>query len=125
MNNYSEIDLNRVKENVSKYAAIEDSKSFILNEEVSFNPIKIKRNLLETSELLALIRKDIFISFDGINNINDIFVKCKKEIPLNAIEASLVLSFHNHCKRIKDILNTIDGELSIKDYSVASRTPRR
>ncbi|MDO5440612.1 MAG: hypothetical protein Q4F12_03650, partial [Erysipelotrichaceae bacterium] len=117
MNNYSEIDLNRVKENVSKYAAIEDSKSFILNEEVSFNPIKIKRNLLETSELLALIRKDIFISFDGINNINDIFVKCKKEIPLNAIEASLVLSFHNHCKRIKDILNTIDGELSIKDYS--------
>lgn len=117
MSNYTQIDLDKVKLDVAKYASIEDSKSFILNEEVSFNPIKINRNLNETNELLELIKKDINISFEGIENINEILDCAKKEIILTEYEVSLVLNFHNHAKRIKDILNKLEGELSIKDYS--------
>ena len=117
MNNYSQIDLNKVKEEVANFAAIDDAKELIINEDVPFNPIIINRNILETNEILNLLKKDYFISFDGIENINDIFIKAKKDIQLTSIEASKVLNFHNHCKRIKDLLNKIDLELSVKDYS--------
>lgn len=117
MNNYSEIDLNRVKEDIAKYAAIDDSKSFILNEEVPFNPIRIKRNISETKEILELLKKDNIISFDGIENISDILDRAKKDIPLTSIEVAKVLNFHNHAKRIKDVLNKLEDELLIKDYT--------
>ena len=117
MNNYSEIDLNKVKEDVAKYASIDDSKSFILNEEVPFNPIRIKRNISETKEILELLKKDNFISFDGIENISDILDRAKKDIPLTSIEVAKVLNFHNHAKRIKDVLNKLEDELLIKDYT--------
>lgn len=117
MNNYSQIDLDKVKEEVSKFAVIDDSKNLIINEEVPFNPIAINRNINETNEILSLLKKDLFISFDGIKNINDIFDKAKKEMPLTSLEVSKVLNFHNHCKRIKDILDKVVNELSIKDYS--------
>lgn len=117
MNNYSQIDLDKVKEEVRKFAVIDDSKNLIINEEVPFNPIAINRNINETNEILSLLKKDLFISFDGIKNINDIFDKAKKEMPLTSLEVSKVLNFHNHCKRIKDILDKVDNELSIKDYS--------
>ena len=117
MNNYQQIDLDRVKSDVAFYASIEDSKTYILNEEVSFNPIKIRRNIAETSEILKLIKKDIFISFDGIENINHLFEKASKDIVLTPVEVSQVLNFHNHCNRIKDILTKLEGDLAIKDYS--------
>ena len=117
MDNYNQIDLDKVKEIVSSYAAIHDSRIFILNEEVSFNPLEIQRNINETNEILKLLKKDIFINFSGIININDLFVQTKKEIMLSLKDVSDVLNFHNHCKRIKKILDSIDDELDIKDYS--------
>lgn len=117
MNNYDQLDLNDVKEKVAGYASIDDSKSFIMNEEVSFNPIRISRNIKETSELLELIKKDITISFGGIENINSILNQAKKELVLTPIECSKVLNFHNHCRRIKETLNKLEGELCVKDYT--------
>ena len=46
MNNYSQIDLNKVKEEVANFAAIDDAKELIINEDVPFNPIIINRNIL-------------------------------------------------------------------------------
>lgn len=117
MNNYNSIDLNKIKELVLEYCSIEDSKTFIFNEEVSFNPLMIKKKIKETSEALKLLKNDFYLSFDGIENNDELFVKAKKDLVLNSFELSKILIFHNHCKRIQNKMNEIDDELSIKDYS--------
>lgn len=116
MNNYSSIDLDKVKSDVAHYAAIQDAKDYILNEEVSFNPIEIKHNLIKTKEFLSLLNANISISFDGIHNINEILIKASKNVILTSLELSEVLNFSNHLKRIKDIFKEIDNELEIRDY---------
>lgn len=117
MNNYDQIDLDKVKEDVAKLAVVNSSKSFILNEEVPFNPIKINRNISETNELLNFLNNGYELSFDGIEDITSILDKAKKNIILNSIEISNILNFHNHCQRIKNSLNSLEGELAIKDYT--------
>ena len=117
MNNYNSIDLNKIKELVLEYCSIEDSKTFIFNEEVSFNPLMIKKKIKETSEALKLLKNDFYLSFDGIENNDELFVKAKKDLVLNSFELSKILIFHNHCKRIQNKMKEIDDELSIKDYS--------
>ncbi|MGN1406190.1 MAG: Smr/MutS family protein [Erysipelotrichaceae bacterium] len=116
MNSYEEIDLLKVKENVSEFAFIEDAKSFIMNEEVVFNPLHIKRKINETEQMLKLIREGLSISFDGIENIGEILDKASRGINLNSIECSKVLNFHNHCKRIKELFKKYDHDLDIFDY---------
>lgn len=117
MNNYNSIDLNKVKEQVLEFCAIDDSKTFILNEEVSFNPLQIKKNLRQSDEVIKLLNKGFNISFDGIENIGDIFEKANKNIMLSTIELSKILSFHNHCRRIKNKIDEIEDDYLIKDYS--------
>ena len=51
MNNYEEIDLLKVKEKVAEFAFIEDAKTFIMDEEVIFNPLHIKRKINETTTI--------------------------------------------------------------------------
>ena len=48
MNNYDELDLSLIKQSVSNNASFEMSRDYILNEEVSFNPIVIRDNLRKT-----------------------------------------------------------------------------
>lgn len=117
MNNYNSIDLNKVKEQVLEFCAIDDSKTFILNEEVSFNPLQIKKNLRQSDEVIKLLNKGFNISFDGIENISDIFENANKNIVLSTIELSKILSFHNHCRRIKNKIDEIEDDYLIKDYS--------
>lgn len=116
MNNYDQIDLLKVKELVSDFAFINDSKEYILKEEVSFNPLVIKRNLNLTKQMLDLIKDGLSISFDGIENLSDIFNAAVKGKNLSSIECAKVLNFHNHCQRIKNIFKKYDHDLSIFDY---------
>ena len=116
MNNYDQIDLLKVKEEVCKYAFLDDAKDYILNEEVSFNPLEIKRKLNLTSEMLKLIDEGLNISFDGIENLQEIFKASKKGKSLNSIDCARVLNFHNHCVRIKNIFKKYDHDLEIFDY---------
>ena len=117
MTDYNNLDLDVIKEKIGEFASIAEAKSFILKEEVSFNPLKIKKNTLETAEFLDLLNKNESFSFDGIYNINSLLEKADKNIMLNGIELKNVLVFHNHCNRIKKQFLKYDPELSIRDYS--------
>ena len=116
MSNYSEIDLDKVKEEVCKYCAIEDSKKYILEEKVVFNPLLIKNNLRETDEAFKLLKNNFNLSFDGIENLNDVFLKASKNICLTCEELSRILSFSNHCLRVKNKIASIEKDLIIKGY---------
>lgn len=116
MSNYNQIDLDKVKGKIAELSFIEESKAYILNEEVPFNPIQVRRNILETDEFLNLLNSNFTINFDGIENINRILDKADKDILLTANECARVLNFHNHIDRIKKLLAKIDDELNIKDY---------
>lgn len=116
MNNYDQIDLLKVKELVSEFAFIDDSKNYILKEEVSFNPLIIKRNLNLTSQMLDLLNTGLTVSFDGIENLDAIFKAAQKGKNLNSLDCARVLNFHNHCQRIKNIFKKYDHELEIFDY---------
>ena len=116
MSNYNEIDLDKVKEEVCKYCVIEDAKKYILDEKVVFNPLLIKNNLKETAEAIKLLKNNFILSFDGIENLNDIFIKASKNICLSSDELAKILSFSNHCLRIKNKMLSIDDDLSIKSY---------
>ncbi len=117
MTDYNNLDLNVIKERIAEFASIDEAKSFILSEDVTFNPLKIRKNIHETAELLELLNKNESFSFDGIYNVDDLLTKADKNIILNGIELKNILVFHNHCNRIKKQFAKYDPELSIRDYS--------
>lgn len=116
MNNYSCIDLDVILNNVASYTDILEAKEYILNEDVIFNPLVIKKNNEFTNEALSLIQKEIDVSFKGIKNINDYLNNAKKSITLDGYQLYEILVFHNHIKRIKNELKDIDSDSCLRDY---------
>ena len=114
---YANLDLDQIKRQISQFASIEEAKSFILNEEVPFNPLQIRKNVSLTREAMKLLKQDLNVSFDGIFNVNDLLIKADKGMALDGIEIRNVLVFHNHCARIKKIFDRLEGDLSLKDFS--------
>ena len=116
MNNYDHLDLCKVKKKICQYTSIKEASDYIINEEVIFNPLVIKSKLKDTKEALDLLKKGFVLSFDGILNINDLFLKATKDICLDSYELSLVAFFSNHCLRIKKKMDSISDDLNIKGY---------
>lgn len=117
MNDFACLDLDIIRKQVSEYAAIEESRAFIVEEEVPFNPLLIRKNVAETREAMKLLQNGLMLSFDGICNVNDLFHKADKGMMLNGIELKNVLVFHNHCSRIVHQFQKLSDELAIRDYS--------
>ena len=117
MTDYRNLDLHVIKEKIGEFASIAEAKSFILTQDVSFNPLKIRKNTLETAEFLDLLSRNETFSFDGIYNVNDLLQKADKNIMLSGSELKNILVFHNHCNRIKKQFQKYDPQLSIRDYS--------
>lgn len=117
MNSYNCLDLNIIKENICEFTSIDEAKSFILNEQVDFNPLVIKKKSLETKEAMSTLKNNVNVQFAGIRNINELLDKADKGIILFGNELKDILVFHNHCERIKKIFGSLEDELSIKDYS--------
>lgn len=117
MNNYNNLDLNIIKQYVSENAYIKEAKTFIIDENIDFNPLVIRKNIAETREALKILKENNVINFDGIYNINDILDKADKNICLNGIELKNVLVFHNHCLRLKKQFSKFDYLENINDYT--------
>ena len=117
MNDYACLDLDIIRKQISEYAAIEESRAFIIDEQVPFNPLLIRKNISETREAMKLLEEGLSLSFDGIFNVNDLFLKADKGMLLNGIELKNILVFHNHCTRIVRQFQKFSEELTIRDYS--------
>ena len=117
MNSYSCLDLDIIKQKVASLACINEAKDFICEEEVPFNPLQIKNNLVQTKEALNILKDNNVINFDGIENINDLLEKADKGITLSGNELLRILVFHNHCYRLKSLFTKFNKELSIRDYT--------
>ncbi|MBQ1533206.1 MAG: Smr/MutS family protein [Erysipelotrichaceae bacterium] len=117
MNDYSNLDLDVIHQQIAKNAAIREAKDLILNEEVSFNPLQIRKKISETAEALKLLNEGFLISFDGIENVSDLLEKADKNIMLTGQELKKTLVFHHHCKRIAKLFTRFNHELSICDYT--------
>ncbi len=117
MNSYSNLDLDIIKGQVAQAAAIKEAASFLMEEKVDFNPLKIRHNCEETKEALKILKEGNVISFDGIRNVNDLLEKADRNIALNGIELKNILVFHHHSLRIKKQFQKFDPDLSIRDYS--------
>ena len=113
---YSNLDLDVIKKQVCEFAPIQESRIFIMEEDVSFNPLAIRKASEETAEALKLLKENVNIGFDGIRNVNDLLEKADKGMMLNGPELRNVLVFHNHCSRIVKAFGKFSDELSIKDY---------
>lgn len=116
MDNYNCLDLNIIKKQISEFASINEAKEYILNEQVDFNPLVIKKLSAETKEAMDILSKEINVQFAGISNINNLLDKADKGIILDGIELRDCLVFHNHIHRIKNIFDDINDSLNIKDY---------
>ena len=116
MDNYNSLDLDQIKAIISNYLSIAEAKDYLFNEEVSFNPLIIKRNLSLTKEATQLLNKGLIVGFDGIINVNELLEKANKDIVLTGNELYRILTFHNHCNRIKNIFSKEDKELLLNDY---------
>ena len=117
MNSYDNLDLNIIKGQIAQAAAIKEAASFLMEEKVDFNPLKIRHNCEETKEALKILKEGNVISFDGIRNVNDLLEKADRNIALNGIELKNILVFHHHSLRIKKQFQKFDPDLSIRDYS--------
>ena len=114
---YSNLDLDIIKKQICKTVPVKEAQDFIMSEEVSFNPLVIRKNASETAEALKLLQENNTVSFDGIFNVDEILEKADKNIILNGIELKDLLVFHNHCERIKKQFEKYPEDLSIRDYS--------
>ena len=92
---YSNLDLDVIKKQVCEFAPIQESRIFIMEEDVSFNPLAIRKASKETAEALKLLKENVNIGFDGIRNVNDLLEKADKGMMLNGPELRNVLVFHN------------------------------
>lgn len=117
MNNYNCLDLNIVKEKIVELVSIEEARDYILNEQVSFNPLIIKQNSIETKEAMDILNKNINVQFAGIVNVNELLEKADKQITLDGNELKDILVLHNHSVRIKNIFDSIDEDINLKDYT--------
>lgn len=117
MDKYSSIELDIIKKEVADNAFIEDAKLFIINENVSFNPLQIKKNISNTDEALKIINDGYDVSFDGIYSIEEIVYKIEKSITLNGIELNRLLTFYNHSGRIKRLFTRFNKNIGLRDYS--------
>ncbi len=117
MNLYESLDLDKVKEKIASYASISEAKTFIMEEEVPFNPLIIRNNLAYTKEALHVLDQGHIFSFDGIINCNDLFEKADKNILLTGPELNRLLSFHHHCERIKKQFTFFSQDLLLRDFS--------
>ncbi|MBR4470748.1 MAG: Smr/MutS family protein [Erysipelotrichaceae bacterium] len=117
MNKYNNLDLGVIRQQITEYASISEAKEYILNEDVIFNPLQIRKNALESKEAMDLLRKDLIVSFDGVYNVNELLERTQKRIRLSGVDLKNVLVFHNHCQRIKKIFDKLSDELSIRDYT--------
>ncbi len=117
MNKYSNLDLDIIKDRICEFAVIEDARGYIREEDLVFNPLQIRKNVNETKEALKLLKQDFNVSFDGINNVNELLETAEKGIRLNGVELKNILVFHNHCERIRKLFEKLPEDLSIRDYT--------
>ncbi len=117
MNKYSNLDLDIIKDRICEFAGIEDARDYIREEDLVFNPLQIRKNVNETKEALKLLKQDFNVSFDGINNVNELLETAEKGIRLNGVELKNILVFHNHCERIRKLFEKLPEDLSIRDYT--------
>ena len=117
MNDYRNLDLHTIKGQIAELAAIEESASLIMNEEVDFNPLNIRHNCAETAEALKILKEGNVVSFDGIRNVNLLLEKADRNMILTGVELKNILVFHHHSERIKRQFEKFDPDLNIRDYS--------
>ena len=116
MNNYNDLDLNIVKRMVSDHCSFSMSKDFIINEEISFNPLLIQDKLRRVGEALEIIKIQGRYSFEEVVDISDLLKNVKKGLSLTARELSLV-SLHNaEIKRIVRYFRNNDFIDYLNDY---------
>ena len=117
MNNYSSLDLDKVKLDIAYYISIAEANDYLINEEVDFNPLVIENKLNLTKEAMKILQEGNIINFDGILSCYEILEKARRDIVLSPAEFNKILTFHNHVNRIKKQFNKFDDELIIKDYT--------
>ncbi|MBR4461009.1 MAG: Smr/MutS family protein [Erysipelotrichaceae bacterium] len=117
MNDYRNLNLNAIKNQLKDFANIDEAKAFIDEEMVDFNPLVIRKKTHETKEAIKILNDGNNVSFDGIINVSDILTKAEKQIMLTGMELKSCAVFHNHCNRIKKQFQSFDEDLSIRDYS--------
>ncbi len=117
MNDYKNLNLDAIKNQLKDFANIEEAKAFIDREMVDFNPLLIRKKAKETAEAMKILHDGSNVSFDGIIDIGDLLAKAEKQIMLTGSELKQTAVFHNHCARLRKQFQSFDDDLSIRDYS--------
>ena len=103
MNLEKSLELTKIIDDVSSFAAFSLGKENILNTEVSFNKLIIHRNLSYTKEALEILKNNDTVPFGGIKDIRTTLVKADKGGLLSAQE-------------LNDVKNVLAGVNSVIKY---------
>jgi DNA mismatch repair protein MutS2 len=117
MNDFKNLNLDAIRNQLKDFAAIDEAKAFIEEETADFNPLVIRKKSKETAEAMKILHDGNNVSFDGIIDLSDIFGKAEKQIMLTGTELKSTAVFHNHCSRLRKQFQSFDENLSIRDYS--------
>ena len=103
MNLEKSLELTKIIDDVSSFAAFSLGKENILNTEVSFNKLIINRNISYTKEALEILKNNDTVPFGGIKDIRTTLVKADKGGLLSAQE-------------LNDVKNVLAGVNSVIKY---------
>ena len=103
MNLEKSLELTKIIDDVSSFAAFSLGKENILNTEVSFNKLIINRNLSYTKEALEILKNNDTVPFGGIKDIRTTLTKADKGGLLSAQE-------------LNDVKNVLAGVNSVIKY---------
>lgn len=117
MNNYDELDLSLIKQSVSNNASFEMSRDYILNEEVSFNPIVIRDNLRKTKEAMKIISLHGRFEFTELKDISMTLSSLKKGLTLTSFELLEVYEHNAEVRRIARYFRSVDEIDELTDFT--------
>ena len=117
MNNYDELDLLLIKQSVSNNASFDMSREYILNEEVSFNPIVIRDNLRKTKEAMKIISLHGRFEFTELKDISKTLSSLKKGLTLTSFELLEVYEHNAEVRRIARYFRSVDEIDELTDFT--------
>lgn len=112
---YKALELDLVLALVADKCSFSVAKERILNSEINFNPLAIKRNMAETKEALMILKDHDRFHFDDVLDIGPLLNNLKRGYTLTANELLTVLTHNFATKRVLRYFRDIELEYLV-DY---------
>ncbi len=116
---FKDLELDALLAKVAGLCTFTKAKSYIVNQELSYNPLVIRRNLLYTKEAMNYLKDNLRYSFSEFDDITGLITTLEKQLTLTGKELKTIAYHHIQVKRAIKDLGSVFKEADIGDFLVS------